>query len=145
MYQLLLIKRMIEDVLIFPFILIGRLAAMIRPLKKEYQVFFFFPFYHTGGAEKVHAQVANATGGNDCIIFFTSFSSQSLFSITSLCGEAIALTLLISGRLLKYSSLILSLTFSMIPVTRTCLSISFQKKTRHALGFSASCCALKLL
>jgi hypothetical protein len=43
---------------------------MISPLKKEYRVFFFFPFYHTGGAEKVHAQIANATGGNDCIIFF---------------------------------------------------------------------------
>ena len=79
MYQLLLIKRMIEDVFIFPFILIGRLAAMIRPLKKEYRVFFFFPFYHTGGAEKVHAQIANATGGNDCIIFFTRRSADDRF------------------------------------------------------------------
>jgi len=79
MYQRLLIKRMIEDVFIFPFILIGRLAAMIRPLKKEYRVFFFFPFYHTGGAEKVHAQVANATGGNDCIIFFTKRSADDRF------------------------------------------------------------------
>ena len=79
MYQRLLIKRMIEDVFIFPFILIGRLAAMIRPLKKEYRVFFFFPFYHTGGAEKVHAQVANATGRNDCIIFFTKRSADDRF------------------------------------------------------------------
>ena len=70
---------MIEDVFIFPFILIGRLAAMIRPLKKEYRVFFFFPFYHTGGAEKVHAQIANATGGNDCIIFFTKRSADDRF------------------------------------------------------------------
>ena len=79
MYKLLLIKRTIEDVFIFPFILIGRLAAMISPLKKEYRVFFFFPFYHTGGAEKVHAQIATATGGNDCIIFFTRMSADDRF------------------------------------------------------------------
>jgi glycosyltransferase involved in cell wall biosynthesis len=70
---------MVEDIFIFPFILAGRLAALIRPLKKEYRVFFFFSFYHTGGAEKVHAQVANATGGNDCIIFFTKRSADDRF------------------------------------------------------------------
>ncbi len=71
MYYLLLIKRFVEDIFIFPFILIGRIAALRHPLKKEYKVFFFFPFYHTGGAEKVHAQIAAAVGGSDCIVFFT--------------------------------------------------------------------------
>jgi glycosyltransferase involved in cell wall biosynthesis len=79
MYQRLLIKRMIEDVFIFLFILMGRLIAMIHPSKKEYRVFFFFPFYHTGGAEKVHGQIANATGGNDCVIFFTKRSDDERF------------------------------------------------------------------
>ncbi len=79
MYRLLLIKRRIEDVFIFPFILFGRLIALLRPLKKEYRVFFFFPFYHTGGAEKVHAQITQATGGNDCIIFFTKKSVDDRF------------------------------------------------------------------
>lgn len=79
MYKLLLIKRMIEDVFIYPFILTGRLIALIYPLKIEYRIFFFFPFYHTGGAEKVHSQIANATGGNDCIIFFTKRSADNRF------------------------------------------------------------------
>jgi len=79
MYKFLLIKRTIEDVFIFPFILIGRLVAIVYPIKKEYRIFFFFPFYHTGGAEKVHAQIANATGGNDCIIFFTKRSVDDRF------------------------------------------------------------------
>ena len=79
MYYLLLIKRFIEDILIFPFILMGRIAAATRPLKKEYKVFFFFPFYHTGGAEKVHVQIAAATGGSDCIIFFTKRSVDDRF------------------------------------------------------------------
>src|SRR5262245_50582939 len=79
MYRLLLIKRMIEDVFIFPFLLMGRLIALLQPSRKEYRVFFFFPFYHTGGAEKVHAQIAKATGGDDCIIFFTKRSVDDRF------------------------------------------------------------------
>jgi glycosyltransferase involved in cell wall biosynthesis len=79
MYHLLLIKRFVEDILIFPFILIGRIKALARPLKKEYRVFFFFPFYHTGGAEKVHAQIAAAVGGSDCLIYFTKRSVDDRF------------------------------------------------------------------
>lgn len=55
------------------------MIAMVKPMKKEYKVFFFFPFYHIGGAEKVHAQVAQACGGNDCILFFTRRSHNNLF------------------------------------------------------------------
>lgn len=78
-YSLLLLKRFVENLFIYPFILIGRFIAYIKPLKNEYRVFFFFPFYHTGGAEKVHAQVANATGGNDSIIFFTKKPADDRF------------------------------------------------------------------
>ena len=42
-------------------------------------MFYFFPFYHTGGAEKIHAQITAATGGNDCIIYFTKRSADSRF------------------------------------------------------------------
>lgn len=78
-YSLFLLKRFIEHLFIYPFILGGRLIARLNPLKKEYRVFFFFPFYHTGGAEKVHAQIADALGKNDCIIFFTKRSSDDRF------------------------------------------------------------------
>ncbi len=64
---------------IFPFIVLGRLIARMNPLPKEYRVFYFFPFYHIGGAEKVHAQVAQGTGGADCIIFFTRKSHNEFF------------------------------------------------------------------
>jgi glycosyltransferase involved in cell wall biosynthesis len=66
-------------VFIFPFVVIGRLIAKFQPLKKEYRIFFFFPFYHTGGAEKVHVQIAAAAGGNDCIIYFTKRSADERF------------------------------------------------------------------
>lgn len=63
----------------FPFILIGRLMALFFPLRKTYKVYFFFPFYHTGGAEKVHAQITRAAGGDDSIIYFTRRSKDSTF------------------------------------------------------------------
>lgn len=71
MYRLYILKRQIEDIFIFPFILVGRLIAFLKPLKKDYRLFYFFPFHHIGGAEKVHLQIAKATGGKDTIIFFT--------------------------------------------------------------------------
>lgn len=78
-YRLLLLKRTIEDVFIFPFILLGRIIAVLRPLKREYRIYFFFPFYHTGGAEKIHSMISKAVGGKDCIIYFTRKSVNQRF------------------------------------------------------------------
>lgn len=64
---------------IFLFVLLGRIIARIRPMKEEYSVWFFIPFYHTGGAEKVHAQITKACGGKDCIIYFTRRSQNDVF------------------------------------------------------------------
>jgi glycosyltransferase involved in cell wall biosynthesis len=79
MYRLLLIKRWIEDILLLPFIGLGRLIALLKPSAKEYDIYFFFPFYHIGGAEKVHAQVALAAGHTNCIIYFTRTSHNEGF------------------------------------------------------------------
>lgn len=79
MYRLFLLKRWVEDLLMFPLILLGRFLARSRPLGREYETFFFFPFYHIGGAEKVHAAIAKATGNPKCIIFFTRKSQNDLF------------------------------------------------------------------
>ena len=79
MYRFYIIKRQIEDVVLFPFILLGKLVALLQSPKKEYDTWFFFPFYHVGGAEKVHAQVAQALGNKNCIIYFTRKSHNNLF------------------------------------------------------------------
>lgn len=74
-----LIKRKIEDLLMSPLILLGKLnSSSMR--SKEYDIYFFFPFYHTGGAEKIHAQVAKAVGKTqNCIVFFTRRSVDERF------------------------------------------------------------------
>lgn len=48
-------------------------------MKKEYETYYFFPFYHTGGAEKVHALITQATGNTNCIIYFTRKSQDDNF------------------------------------------------------------------
>ncbi len=62
-----------------PFITIGKLLALWLPNKNEYEVYYFFPFYHTGGAEKVHALITLATGNKNCIIYFTRKSNDDTF------------------------------------------------------------------
>lgn len=78
-YQHYIIKRKIENVFIYPFIVLGRLIALIKPLKIEYDVFFLFPFYHTGGAEKVHALITHAVTNKKCIVYFTRKSVDDTF------------------------------------------------------------------
>ncbi|MGB2735775.1 MAG: hypothetical protein WBC35_17975, partial [Saprospiraceae bacterium] len=57
LYSFFRIKRYVEQLLMFPFIIIGKFYAFISPLKEEYDIFFFFPFYCIGGAERVNAEI----------------------------------------------------------------------------------------
>jgi L-malate glycosyltransferase len=78
-YRLYLLKRLLEDFLIWPFILLGTAKAKKTPLRESYEIYFFFPFYHTGGAEKVHAQITQAFRGRKAIIIFTRKSHNDGF------------------------------------------------------------------
>jgi glycosyltransferase involved in cell wall biosynthesis len=78
-YRLFLLKQFIECLFIRPFILLGRRKARKLPLRKTYDLYFFFPFYHTGGAEKVHAQIAMAFRGKKALIIFTRRSHNEGF------------------------------------------------------------------
>lgn len=78
-YKHYILKRRIEDVFILPFVLIGRTIALFKPQKNEFDIFFFFPFYHTGGAEKVHALITQAFKDKKCIAYFTRKSVDETF------------------------------------------------------------------
>jgi L-malate glycosyltransferase len=82
MYTLFLLKRSVEAIFIWPFILLGKARADKYPLEESYEIFFFFPFFHTGGAEKVHAQVAQAFRGRKCLVIFTRQSHNDGFRET---------------------------------------------------------------
>lgn len=58
----------------FPFVFLGSLIAIVRPLKEEYDVFFFFPGFAIGGAERVNAEIVKTVSDKKVIIFFTKNS-----------------------------------------------------------------------
>lgn len=41
------------------------------------KIYFFFPYYHTGGAEKVHLQIVKSLNDYDCTVFFTDRSRDN--------------------------------------------------------------------
>lgn len=78
-YKITIFKLNVERIIIQPFIIIGRFIARFKPLKDEYEFFFFFPFFHTGGVEKYNAAVAEALSSRKGIIFFTKKSADENF------------------------------------------------------------------
>ncbi len=42
-------------------------------------IFYFFPYTHVGGAEKIHAAITETTNDQDQCIFFTGFSANKKF------------------------------------------------------------------
>lgn len=57
------------------------LFTLISFLTKSLKVktIFFFPFYHTGGAERVHLDIVKSLGKKKSIIIFTAHSSNNHF------------------------------------------------------------------
>jgi glycosyltransferase involved in cell wall biosynthesis len=68
--KLLNLKRRIEHIIILPFILIGKYFCIQKlNVDEDYDVYFFFPFYHTGGAEDVHVKIAQSIKKKSIIYF----------------------------------------------------------------------------
>jgi glycosyltransferase involved in cell wall biosynthesis len=78
---------------------IGRLIGRLLPLRNRSGLFFFFPFYHTGGAEKVHSQIVRCFEKEQPWIFFAKRSVdhgfREQFEQSGRCFDC--------GWLLKYS------------------------------------------
>ena len=78
-YRLAKWKRRLEDVLLFPFILYGRLTAHRVPWNDDYETVFLFPYYHIGGAERVHYQIVQSVSAQKALMIFTKKSKDSSF------------------------------------------------------------------
>jgi glycosyltransferase involved in cell wall biosynthesis len=90
LYHLITLKRYAEEVIMFPFILTGKLIGSLRPLKQEYDLFMFFPIFGLGGAEKVNAAVMHAMSDKSIIVFFTRRShDQTLAHLFQQTGARI--------------------------------------------------------
>jgi L-malate glycosyltransferase len=60
-----------------PFVLMGKIIAYLNPIDAEYDVFFFFPGFAIGGAERVNAEIIKSISDKKAIIFFTKKSPNS--------------------------------------------------------------------
>ncbi len=78
-YSLYILKRKLENIFIFPFIVLGKIAHLVKGQKNQYDFYFFFPFFHLGGAEKIHLQIAQLAKGKKVVIVFTRISNNEGF------------------------------------------------------------------
>lgn len=56
-----------------------KMLSDISKLPDNMKVAFFFPYYHTGGAEHVHFDIVNSVSHENPVIFFTSKSSDDKY------------------------------------------------------------------
>ena len=73
-YQLFTAKRYAEQIIMYPFVLLGRLIGMFS-VPKDVDIFFFIPIYGLGGAEYVHAKILEALYDQKILLVFTKKSS----------------------------------------------------------------------
>lgn len=78
-YGQYILKRKLENFFIAPFIVLGKMVHLLKGHKKPYDFYFFFPFYHLGGAEKIHLQIAQLAKGKKALVIFTRFSNNEGF------------------------------------------------------------------
>ena len=75
-YSYYILKRKLEAIFIAQFVFIGRIVHLVLGDKNNYELYFFFPFYHLGGAEKIHLQIAQIAKGKKAVIVFTRKSTN---------------------------------------------------------------------
>ncbi len=63
----------------FALVRIGMAIGFCLPRKNRGGLFFFFPFYSIGGAEKVHAEIAASVKEQKAWVFFANKSSNKAF------------------------------------------------------------------
>lgn len=73
-YLLIRLKRQIEQLIMLPWVYAGKRYARRNPLDRQYDIFFFFPIYSIGGAEKVNIEVVKAFPDKKVALFFTKKS-----------------------------------------------------------------------
>lgn len=58
---------------------VGKSIGTLLPARNTSSLFFFFPFFHVGGAEKVHADIVNCVAERGPWVFFSKRSENSKF------------------------------------------------------------------
>src|SRR5215470_11655423 len=78
-YKAAVAKRNIELVIMFPFVLLGKLAGKLFPLKTQHNIFLFFPASDIGGSVKVNADIIECIKDQKPVIIFSKKPKNNQF------------------------------------------------------------------
>lgn len=78
-YQTSVLKRNFELVIMLPFVLAGKLAGKLFPLRTKHQIFLFFPSADIGGSIKVNADITNCIKDQKPLIIFSKKPENNQF------------------------------------------------------------------
>src|SRR6478672_10589488 len=78
-YKAAVLKRNIELVIMFPFVVLGKLAGTLFPLKPQRNIFLFFPSSDLGGSIKVNADITECIKDKMPVIIFSKKPKNNQF------------------------------------------------------------------
>ena len=78
-YKAAVRKRNIELVIMFPFVVFGKLAGTLFPLKPQRNIFLFFPSSDLGGSIKVNADITECIKDKMPVIIFSKKPKNNQF------------------------------------------------------------------
>ncbi|MBS1730967.1 MAG: glycosyltransferase family 4 protein [Bacteroidetes bacterium] len=78
-YRRAKLKLALERILIFPFMLAGKIYGRFAPLKKKTKLFLFFPNADIGGAPRVNADITHCIRDLSPLIIFSKKASNNQF------------------------------------------------------------------
>jgi len=78
-YRTAVVKRNIELIGMFPFVLLGKIAGRLSPLKTKHHIFLFFPSADIGGSVKVNIDITNCIKDQRPLIIFSKTPKNNQF------------------------------------------------------------------
>ena len=78
-YRVAVLKRKIEEIIMYPFVLLGKLTGNLFPLKPKRNIFLFFPSADIGGSIKVNADITECIKDQRLVIIFSKKPKNNQF------------------------------------------------------------------
>ncbi|MCC6288002.1 MAG: glycosyltransferase family 4 protein [Chitinophagaceae bacterium] len=78
-YKKARLKFFVEEIIMFPFVFLGKIAGIIFPLKTTHDLFFFFPNADIGGAPRVNIDITNCVRDKKPLIIFSKKPKNNQF------------------------------------------------------------------
>jgi glycosyltransferase involved in cell wall biosynthesis len=78
-YKAAVLKRNIELVIMFPFVVLGKFAGSLFPLKPQRNIFLLFPSSDIGGSVKVNADITECIKDQKPVIIFSKKPNNDQF------------------------------------------------------------------